>query len=212
MKLYSYFRSSAAYRARIALNLKQIPYEYIPIHLVKDGGQQNSAAYRKINPSGHVPALDHDGFLVTETVAICAYLDAIKPENLLFPKDARGLATVMRLCEIINSGIQPLQNLKVTNALEKDFGHSKDDSTRWVRRWVEDGFKALENTLTGVSGKYSYGDTVTAADAFLVPQCFSARRFGVVVENFPLIAKIEANATQLESFKKAHPEQQPDFA
>ncbi|MBX3020299.1 MAG: maleylacetoacetate isomerase [Bdellovibrionales bacterium] len=211
LKLYSYFRSSASYRVRIALHWKQLDFEYMPVHLVKDGGQQHSEAYRRINPMGHVPALDHDGFVVAESVAIIQYLDAIFPQHRLFPADPQAAATVTQLVEVINSGIQPLQNLKVAKALEGEFGLTTADSQRWIVRWIEDGFRNLERLLERTSGTYSFGGEISAADAFLVPQCFAARRFGVQLENFPVIARIEANATRLEAFKKAHPSAQPDF-
>lgn len=212
LKLYSYFRSSASYRVRIALNWKQLPYEYVPVHLIKDGGQQNQAAYRRINPMGHVPALEHDGFLLAESVAIMQYLDSLQPERPLFPSDPRAHAKVLQICEVINSGIQPLQNIKVTKSLESDFGLGKPDVERWLKHWVEDGLQNLERLLETTAGTYCFGDEVTAADTFVIPQCFSSRRFGIRVENFPVLSRIEANATKLEPFRKAHPQQQPDFA
>jgi maleylacetoacetate isomerase len=213
LKLYSYFRSSASYRVRIALHLKHLAFEYVPVHLVRDGGQQNQAEYRRINPMGHVPALDHDGFLVAESVAIIQYLDDQFPAPpRLFPQDARARARVLQICEILNSGIQPLQNLKVTRALENEFSLSKDDCDRWVKKWISAGFASLESVLGSSAGAYCHGDEVSAADCFLVPQCFSARRFGVRVEDYPTIAAVEASAQKLEAVRKAHPERQPDFA
>jgi maleylacetoacetate isomerase len=213
LKLYSYFRSSASYRVRIALHLKNLSFEYVPVHLVRDGGQQNQADYRRINPMGHVPALDHDGFLVAESVAIIQYLDDQFPATpRLFPKDARARARVLQICEILNSGIQPLQNLKVTRALENEFGLDKKGCDRWVEKWIKAGFASLEAVLKSSAGAYSHGDEVSAADCFVVPQCFSARRFGVRVEDYPTIAAVEASAQKLEAVRKAHPERQPDFA
>lgn len=212
LKLYNYFRSSASYRVRIALHWKNLPFEYIPVHLIKDGGQQNQPAYRQINPMGHVPTLEHDGFRVAESVAIIQYLDAVYPERRLFPAEPKAQATVMQICEIVNSGIQPLQNLKVAKALEAEYGLSKPETERWLKRWIEEGLTNLERILEATAGTYCFGGEVTAADAFLVPQCFASRRFGIKVENFPSIARVEANATRLEAFKKAHPENQPDFA
>lgn len=212
LKLYSYFRSSAAYRARIALHWKELKFEYIPIHLVKDGGHQNSPAYRKINPMGHVPALDHDGFLVAETMAIVQYLDDIFPEKRLIPTSPQDKARVLQICEIINSGIQPLQNLKVTQYLENAFHFPKPESERFLRHWISDGMKNLERVLEQTAGSYCFGGQVTAADAFLVPQCFAARRFGIDLEQFPNIAHANANAIALAAFQQAHPEKQPDYA
>jgi maleylacetoacetate isomerase/maleylpyruvate isomerase len=212
LKLYSYFRSSASYRARIALHYKELPFEYVPVHLVKDGGRQNSPEYRKINPMGHVPALDHDGRLVAETVAIVQYLDDVFPERPLFPQDAYEKALVLQICEIVNSGIQPLQNLKVTNYLERDLGLSKPASNEWVQHWVRAGLENLEKLLTKTSGSFAVAGFFSAADAFIIPQCFSARRFGVKIEDYPHIARVEAAGLKLPAVQKAHPEQQPDYA
>jgi maleylacetoacetate isomerase len=122
LKLYSYFRSSAAYRARIALHWKELPFEYVAVHLIKNGGEQHKEEFRRVNPMGHVPALNHDEFIVAETVAIFDYLDRMFPTRPLFPQAPQERAIVMQLCEVVNSGIQPLQNIKVTQELEKGFG------------------------------------------------------------------------------------------
>jgi maleylacetoacetate isomerase/maleylpyruvate isomerase len=197
---------------RIALHFKELAFEYAPVHLTREGGEQNRAAYRLLNPMGHVPALDHDGFLVAESMAIIDYLDKVAPEKPLFPGEPHARASVMQLCEVVNSGIQPLQNLKVTNALEKMYGFSKDQSGDWVRHWVNDGLSNLEKLMEKTAGSFSFGGSVTAADCFLVPQCFSARRFNVRIEDYPLIAAVELNCLKLPAFQKAHPEKQPDFS
>lgn len=211
MKLYSYFRSSASYRVRIALHWKAIPFEYAPVHLTKDGGQQATAEYRLINPMGHVPALDDDGFLVAESMAIIQYLDDRFPEKRLFPAAARDKATVIQLCELINSGIQPLQNLKVIKYLEGTNHLQKTESDAFVRHWIQDGMASLEKLLEKTSGSYCFGGELTAADCFVVPQCFASRRFGVDVESYPRLARVNANCLKLEAFKRAHPEKQPDY-
>lgn len=211
LKLYSYFRSSASYRVRIALHWKDLPFEYMPIHLVREGGKQNSAEYRKINPMAHVPALDHGGFVVSESVAIIDYLDSLAPDRRLFPAEAKARATVLQICELLNSGIQPLQNLKVHKELETKYGFSKDQVGDWTRKWINDGFASLERVLEKTAGTYCFGGEVTAAECFLIPQCFAARRFSVKVEDYPLIARIDAAAVLLPAFKKAHPTVQPDF-
>jgi maleylacetoacetate isomerase len=208
LKLYSYFRSSASYRARIALHWKGLPFEYLPVHLVKDGGQQLRPEYRAINPMGHVPALDHDGFLVAETMAILQYLDDIFPGKQLFPSDPREKALTIQICEIVNSGIQPLQNLKVTKMLDASAG--KAISADFTKHWISNGMANLEKLLERTAGSFCVGDEVTAGDCFLIPQCFSSRRFGVAIEDYPHIARVEANAVKLEAFQKAHPEKQPD--
>jgi maleylacetoacetate isomerase len=211
LKLYSYFRSSASYRVRIGLHWKGLNFEYIPVHLVKDGGQQLKAEYRKINPMGHVPAIDHEGFLVGESMAILQYLDDVFPAKPLFPKTSRERALVLQICEIINSGIQPLQNLKVQKWLEGEHHLSKSESDRFVRHWMEDGLANLERLLERTAGSHCLGGQITAAECFLVPQCFSVRRFGVNLDNFPNISYVNANAVALDAFKKAHPENQPDY-
>lgn len=211
LKLYSYFRSSASYRVRIALHWKELPFEYLSVHLVRDGGGQHSANFRKINPMGHVPALDHDGFLVAESVAILDYLDHLAPARRLFPSDPRARATVMQITELLNSGIQPLQNLKVHKELESKYGFSKDQVGEWTRKWINDGFGSLERVLEKTAGTYCVGGEVSAADCFLIPQCFAARRFGVRVEDYPHIARIDAAAVKLPAFERAHPSKQPDF-
>lgn len=212
LKLYSYFRSSASYRVRIGLNFKGLHYEYIPVHLLKDGGQQHQEAFRKVNPMGHVPALDHEGFLVAESVAILDYIDQMFPAKPLFPSHPKERARVLQVCEVINSGIQPLQNLKVNQYFEKEFGHGKADVERWNRHWIESGLKNLEKMLTTSAGTYCFGGEFTAADCFLVPQCFAARRFGVKIENYPVISRIHEACNKLAPVQAAHPEKQPDYS
>lgn len=209
LKLYSYFRSSASYRVRIALHWKQLPFEYIPVHLTK--GEQALANFRSVNPMGHVPALIHDGVAIAESVAILDYLDHVWPKRPLFPADVGLRAKTLQICEIINSGIQPLQNLKVTNYLENVQSWSKDQSNGWVRHWIEDGLSNLEKVLETTAGTHALGGFITAADAFIIPQCFASRRFKVEIENYPVLARIEKSAIALPEFQKAHPQAQPDF-
>jgi maleylacetoacetate isomerase len=211
LKLYSYFRSSASYRVRIALHWKRLEFTYLPVHLIKEGGQQNQEDYRIINPLGHVPALDHCGFLIAESVAIVDYLDRIFPERPLFPSVPQDRALVLQIMEIINSGVQPLQNLKVNRFLEQELKQDKSVVERWNRHWIERGLMSLERLLERTAGRFCLGEEVTAADAFLIPQCFSSRRFGVEIERFPLIARLEKEALKLDAFQKAHPEKQPDY-
>lgn len=212
LKLYSYFRSSASYRVRIALEWKELSYQYESVHLVKGGGHQHTSEFRKVNPMGHVPALEHNGFLVAESVAIVEYLDRVFPDKPLLPAQAQKRATVLQFCEVINSGIQPLQNLKVGQYLETDFRFSKTDVQKWNQHWIETGLESLERLLEKTAGSFCLGGEVTAADCFLIPQCFASRRFGVKIEKYPTIARIEAQANQLAAFQKAHPEKQPDYA
>lgn len=212
LKLYSYFRSSASYRVRIALHWKELPFEYIPVHLIKDGGAQNTAPFKKINPMAHVPALDHDGFILTESVAIVDYLDQVFPMKRLIPTSPRERANVFRVMEILNSGIQPLQNLKVLGYLEKHFHATQDVKNEWCFNWISKGMAALEEILSQTSGTYCFGDQITAADAFLIPQCFASRRFHVNIEGYPTLLRIEKACNALPAFQKAHPEKQPDYS
>jgi len=209
MKLYSYFRSSASYRVRIALHWKALNFEYIPVHLVQ--GAQRTEEFRRINPMAHVPALEHDGFLIAESMAIIQYLDDVFPTKRLFPTSPREKAQVLQLCEVVNSGIQPLQNLKVQKLLEGTYGWQKADSDGFVRHWIQEGLANLERLLERTAGSYCFGDEVTAADCFVVPQCVTAKRFNVDFAALPNVARVFAKATELEAFKRAHPEKQPDF-
>ena len=212
LKLYSYFRSSASYRVRIALYAKNLPFEYIPVHLVKDGGEQNQPNFLKINPMAHVPALDHNGFIISESVAIIDYLDQVFPQIPLFPKSPKERAQVFRVVEVLNSGIQPLQNLKVLSYLERELKLTSAQKDEWCRNWISKGMAALESILAKTSERYCFGSTITAADAFLIPQCFASRRFGVKIDSFPTIMKIEKACLELPAFQKAHPEKQPDYS
>lgn len=212
LKLYSYFRSSASYRVRIALYHKELKFEYIPVHLIKDGGQQNQSDYLKINPMAHVPALDHNGFLVSESVAIVDYLDHVFPNRPLLPTAPKDRAQVFRVMEILNSGIQPLQNLKVLSYLEKELKVSPAQKEEWCRNWISKGMAALEKILSQSAGSFCFGGEVTAADAFLIPQCFASRRFGVKIDDYPTIMRIEKACLALPSFQMAHPEKQPDYS
>lgn len=210
MILYNYYRSSASYRVRIALNLKKIPFEYRAIHLLKGGGEQKSPEYRKLNPQAHVPFLVDGDFGLGESVAIVDYLESIRPEPALFPKSSRERATVLQICEHINSGIQPFQNVKIQNWLGERVASDPKVKEEFVLTWVRLGMEALEQMLSRTAGRFSYGDQVTAADCFVVPQCFSARRFGVEPDQFPSISRVWKNCDDLAEFQAAHPSKQPD--
>lgn len=207
--LYSYFRSSASYRVRIALALKDIPYEYKAIHLLKDGGQQRQGSYADLNPMKHVPTLEHEGFCLSESMAILKYLDHLKETPRLFPKDPKKEAQVIQACEYINSGIQPLQNLKVLQHLET-LGVDKDGQKEWIKHWVTPGLKALDQFLEKTCGTHCFGDKWSAADCLLIPQIFSSLRFGVEYENFKTISKIYSYLEKHPAVQKAHPTNQPD--
>ena len=210
VQLYSYFRSSASYRVRIALHLKEVDFEYHPVHLLNDGGEQYKESYSQLNPSREVPTLIHNDVTLAQSMAILFYLDDQFPNPTLFPQESVARAQVIQLCECVNAGIQPIQNLKVLKKIGEQFELSQDQKNEWVRYWIERGFQGLEKLLEQHSGRYAYGDQITAADLFLVPQIFNARRFSVDMAPFPNLVKVEKNTKTLAAFEKAHPSQQPD--
>lgn len=210
--LYSYFRSSCSYRVRIALNLKGVDYETRPIHLVKDGGQQFNKDYFELNPMKQVPLLIHEGFAISQSMAIVEYIDAVwKMGQPLFPADPKMAARVRQICEIVNSGIQPHQNLTAGAELKKQFGIDDAQKVEWWKFWVKRGFEGLEKVVSETAVNFAFGSRVTAADAFIVPQVFNAERFGIDMGEFPILRRIAKNASEHHDFVKAHPSKQPDF-
>lgn len=211
ISLYNYFRSSCSYRARIALELKGLAYKYVPVHLLKDGGEQHQANYRELNPLRLVPTLQSGEMTLTQSLVIMEYLDEAYPQKpQLFPRTGPARYKVKELCEIINSSIQPLTNLGPLQALEKDLSVTAEQKTAWIHSWTSKGFDAFERILQGVHGTYCVGDEVTAADACLIPQVFSAKRFGFDLGKYPLISKINETCLKLEAFHRAHPDHQVD--
>jgi maleylpyruvate isomerase len=212
MKLYTFFRSSASYRVRIALNLKGLSYEQAPVHLRRGGGEQLSPAYRKINPQALVPALEDGGRILTQSLAIIDYLDERYPQPPLLPNDAADRASVRSMALLIACEVHPIQNLRVLNYLKTDHKQSDDDTIRWARHWIELGFSALEAMVTSASkqGRFCFADTPTLADICLVPQLGNARRFGVDLSKYPRLLDVEANCMSLAAFADAAPEKQPD--
>ncbi len=208
--LYTYYRSSTSYRARIALNLKGLKFNSVPIHLLEGGGQQHKPEYRAVNPAGEVPTLLHNGNPLAQSFAIIEYLDELFPEPPLFPTSPYDRARVRQICEHINCGIHPIANLKVQQYLTQVLAASEDQKNQWVKHWTGEGMDALEKLLSKTAGVYSFGDTLTAADIFVIPQVFSSKRFGVTLEKYPTIQRINDNAMKLEAFNKAHPHVQPD--
>jgi len=212
MKLYSYFRSSAAYRVRIALNLKGLPYDYAPVHLLRDGGEQLKPAYRRLNPDAILPTLVDGDNVLTQSLAIIEYLEETHPEPPLLPKSPVDRAYVRSVALQVACEIHPVNNLRVLKYLKHTVG--ADDATRdeWYRHWVEAGFTTLEEHLASDSrtGKFCFGDTPTVADACLVPQVFNAQRFKIDLTQFPTIQRIHDHASQLDAFVRAAPGVQPD--
>ncbi|MEA2977731.1 MAG: hypothetical protein QOF19_3251 [Alphaproteobacteria bacterium] len=209
MKLYSYFRSSAAYRVRIALNLKAVSYEMIPIHLQKDGGQHRSAEYRAINPLGRVPTLMlADGSLLTQSLAIIEYLNEAYPQPPLLPADPVERARVRAISQIIACDIHPLNNLGTLQYLKRTLGQEQAAIDTWYHHWVLRGFEAIEAMIK--PGPYTFGAQVSLADICLVPQVYNARRLKVPLDAFPKIVAVDAACLALPAFDKARPENQPD--
>jgi maleylacetoacetate isomerase len=212
MKLYTYFRSSAAYRVRIALNLKGLAYEAVPVHLLRNGGEQLSEAYRAVNPSALLPTLDDHGETIHQSLAILEYLDEMHPLVPLLPADALGRARVRALAMTVACDTHPLTNLRVLKYLKGPLGLSEEVKTEWYRHWLNQGMATLEAQLAqdDRSGRYSHGDRPTIADCCLVPQVFNAQRFEVDLAPYPNIARIHANCAELAAFQQAHPANQPD--
>ena len=213
LKLYTYFRSSAAYRVRIALNLKGLPYESVPVHLLRDGGEQHSDDYARLNPAELVPTLVDGEHALGQSLAIIEYLDEVHPSPLLLPGSALARARIRALAQSIACDMHPLNNLRVLQYLARE--HQLDEAAKamWVRHWITLGFTALEAQLQHAStGLFCHGDTPTLADCCLVPQMFNARRFATPLEGFPTLCRIEAACLALEAFQRAAPEAQADAA
>jgi maleylpyruvate isomerase len=210
--LYTYFRSSAAYRVRIALNLKDIAPDYRFVHLLKDGGQQHGRHYAELNPQELVPTLVHDGHAIGQSLAIMEYLDEIKPEPPLLPRDAAGRARVRQLAYAVACDIHPINNLRVLNYLRKPFGHSDEEVITWMTHWIDLGLGAIETMLAGSAdtGRFCHGDKPTIADVCLIPQMANARRGRTNLELFPTLKRIEAACFELPAFADAVPQKQPD--
>lgn len=211
MKLYTYFRSSAAYRVRIALNLKGLPYEAVPVHLVRHGGEQLTDDYRAVNPSALVPSLQDDDATITQSMAIIEYLEETHPAVPLLPSAPLERARVRTLAQMIACDIHPLDNLRVLRYLVRALGVSDDAKNDWYRHWILEGFAAFEEQLARApAARFCHGDAPTIADCFLVPQVYNAQRFGIDLAPYPRIAAINDACAQLPAFIAAHPAQQPD--
>ena len=210
MKFYGYFRSSAAYRCRIAFNLKGLQPEFASIHLRE--GKQRAPDFLLLNPQGLVPALEVDGRVLTQSLAIIEWLDETHPKPAFLPADAFDRAQVRALALSIAADIHPLQNLRVLKHVKTEYGQDQAGLDRWCRHWIEGGLAAFESALvnSGRSGAYCFGDSPGLADICLVPQMFSAARFGADVSNFKTLERIMKTCEAHPAFAQAHPSVQPD--
>lgn len=213
LTLCSYWRSSAAYRVRIALNLKDLAYSIRPVHLTQGGGQQHAAEYRALNPQELVPVLLDGERAIRQSLAIIEYLDEAYPDTPpLLPRDTRERERVRALAQLIACDIHPLGNLRVLQYLERELHASEAQRHAWSQHWIKVGFDALEPLLAGNPGVATYcgGDAPTIADCCLVPQVYNARRFGVALDAYPTLTAIDAACRALPAFQRAAPEAQPD--
>ncbi|MDF1528852.1 MAG: maleylacetoacetate isomerase [Sedimenticola sp.] len=210
MKLFDYFRSSAAYRVRIVLNLKGIAYEHAGINLLKveDGADD----YRAINPQGLVPSLQDGSHSLFQSLAICEYLEEIHPTPTLLPGTALERARIRALAQMVACDIHPVNNLRILKYLTSELGVTEEQKLTWYQHWINEGFQALESLLASSTetGQYCHGDTVTLADVCLVPQVYNARRFKLDLTPFPTIQRIEQQCLEQDAFERAQPENQPD--
>jgi len=213
LKLFSYFRSSAAYRVRIALNFKGLPYEILPVHLLRDGGQQKQANYLQLNPIGLVPTLLDGNIALTQSLSIIEYLEESYPNTIaLLPTTPTARARVRALALTVACEVHPLNNLRVVQYLRNKLSIDDVALNAWYRHWVSTGLDAMEQMLcvNSATGRFCHGDNVSIADCFLVPQVFNARRFNVPMDRYPTIARIETACLALDAFRNASPEAQPD--
>lgn len=214
LRLYGYWRSSAAYRVRIALNLKGLEYESVPVHLVRDGGEQRGAGFLALNPQGLVPVLMDGERIVRQSLAIIEYLDELHPAPPLLPASARDRARVRALALAVACDIHPLNNLRVMQYLERELDAAEPQRLAWMRHWMAEGLAALEAQVAGhpSTGDFCEGELPSLADCCLVPQLYNARRFGMDLSAYPTLLRIEANCQALEAFDAARPERQADAA
>ncbi|QBL08951.1 maleylacetoacetate isomerase [Rheinheimera sp. D18] len=210
MKLYGYWRSSAAYRVRIALNLKQLSFDSVAVHLIKNGGEQHSENYKTLNPAQLVPTFVDEDVSVNQSLAIIEYLDEKYPEPAFLPKSLAAKAQVRSAALDIACDIHPLNNLRVLQYLTGPLALSEEQKLAWIKHWLNVGFTALEQRLSLTSGQYCFADAVTLADICLIPQIYNAQRFSLDMTAYPSLNRIYHNCQQLAAFALAAPEQQPD--
>jgi maleylacetoacetate isomerase len=213
IKLYGYWRSSATYRLRIALNLKEIEYEYIPVHLVKDGGEQHQQNYKSLNPTELVPTLIDDEYdlVLNQSMAIIEYLDERYPAiNRLLPLDSSDKVRVRALSQDIACDVQPITNLRIVQYLKNELSLSDVQQQRWLVHWIEKGLRSFEKRLRYTAGQYCFANDITMADVCLVPQVYNALRYSIDLNAFPLIKRIYQNCNKISAFDAAKPENQLD--
>lgn len=212
LQLYSYWRSSAAYRVRIGLNLKGLHYDLIPVHLLREGGEQHSEEFRRINPQQLIPVLQHGHRQLRQSLAILEYLDEVWPQPPLLPSTARERQRARALALLVACDIHPLNNLRVLQYFEQEWNVPQPERDGWVRHWISDGLAAAEAMLDDhpSTGTYCEGNLPSLADCCLIPQMYNARRFGVDLAGFPTMLRIEAACLALPAFDAARPERQPD--
>jgi maleylacetoacetate isomerase len=211
-RLHGYWRSTAAWRVRIALNLKGLAWASVPVHLVRDGGEQRLPAFRRLNPQGLVPVLEIDGLVLTQSLAIIEYLEETRPAPPLLPAGPAARARVRSLAQLVASDIHPLNNLRALQFLRAPLGVDEAGREAWYRHWVSDGLRALETRLAEApdTGRYCHGDAPGLADCCLVPQLYNARRYGCALDEFPTVLAIEAACGELAAFQAAAADVQPD--
>ena len=210
MTLYDYFRSTAAYRVRITLNLKGLDYQQAPVNLLK--GEDHGTDYRAVNPQGLVPALTVDKAVLQQSLAICEYLDEVEPEPPLLPGDPLQRAQIRALAQMVACDIHPVNNLRILKYLTGELGVIEAQKLNWYRHWIDEGFRPIEQILekTAPDGPFCFGERVTLADICLVPQIYNARRFELDLTPYPRIVAIEQHCLTLDAFERAKPDNQPD--
>jgi maleylacetoacetate isomerase len=208
VKLHTFFRSSAAYRVRIALQLKGVAYDAVPVHFRR--AEQRGDEFLRLNPQGLLPVLEVDGVVLTQSLAIVDYLDTRFPEPRLIPADPLARARVLAMAHIVACDMHPLNNLRVLEYLRVDLGLAKEAVDTWYAHWIAMGFGALEPLVAAEGGQYCFGDTITLADACLVPQVYNARRFACDLSPYPRLVEIDARLASHDAFINAAPEAQPD--